>query len=63
MSPADGVGLSCGMYCFTASWRGDSLPLRVARGYWRMCEQGIVCSFMAKIEVDIVVVVGGPEAH
>jgi len=53
ISPGWGVGLSIGMYCFTARWRISSCSWSVALGYSRICWVGTLCSTILKRVADI----------
>lgn len=61
-SPRCGLGLSRGIYCFTAKWRVSSCSFAVAPGYSLICWHGTTCSTMRKGPEDedmvVVLVVG-----
>lgn len=52
-SPGCGLGLSRGIYCFTARFKVSSWLLAVAPGYSRMCWLGTACSTMRNGEDDM----------
>jgi hypothetical protein len=52
MSPLRAGSPCLGVYCLTCSKRASSWEVAVARGYSRMCDAWMVCSWMSKTEDD-----------